>query len=46
LVPFLLEGVVGGQNNLMQPDGIHPNLDAQSILLAQVWEKLEAILGK
>jgi acyl-CoA thioesterase-1 len=45
LVPFLLEGV-GGQEQLMQPDGIHPNLDAQAILLAQVWEKLEPMLGQ
>jgi acyl-CoA thioesterase-1 len=45
LVPFLLEGV-GGQNELMQADGIHPNHDAQAILLAQVWSKLEPMLEK
>ena len=42
-VPFLLEGV-GGQNHLMQPDGLHPNGEAQSVLLQRVWEKLEPML--
>lgn len=45
LVPFLLEGV-GGQDHMMQADRIHPNGDAQAILLAQVWDKLEPMLGK
>jgi acyl-CoA thioesterase-1 len=45
LVPFLLEGV-GGQNHLMQTDGVHPNRDAQAILLGQVWEKLKPMLEK
>jgi acyl-CoA thioesterase-1 len=45
LVPFLLDGV-GGQEPMMQVDGIHPNRDAQALLLAQVWEKLEPLLGK
>lgn len=45
LVPFLLEGV-GGQNHLMQTDGVHPNRDAQAILLGQVWDKLKPMLEK
>lgn len=45
LVPFLLDGV-GGQEPMMQVDGIHPNRDAQALLLAQVWDKLEPLLGK
>jgi acyl-CoA thioesterase-1 len=43
LVPFLLEGV-GGKDVLMQPDGIHPNREAQPLLAQQVWERLEPIL--
>ena len=43
-VPFLLDGV-GGQNHLMQADGLHPNRNAQGILLGLVWEKLGPVLG-
>ncbi len=42
-VPFMLEGV-GGHRSLMQPDGLHPNGEAQPILLDRVWEKLEPLL--
>lgn len=42
-VPFLLEGV-GGNNGLMQPDGLHPNMAAQPVLLQRVWEKLAPLL--
>jgi acyl-CoA thioesterase-1 len=45
LVPFFLEGV-GGQAHLMQTDGIHPNGEAQAVLLRLVWEKLEGMLGE
>lgn len=45
LVPFLLDGV-GGNGNLMQPDGIHPNQAAQGILLGLVWDKLAPMLGR
>lgn len=45
LVPFLLEGV-GGQDHMMQADRIHPNGEAQALLLAQVWERLEPMLRK
>ena len=42
-VPFLLEGV-GGNAELMQPDGLHPNAKAQPVLMSLVWEKLEPLL--
>ena len=42
-VPFLLEGV-GGNAQLMQPDGLHPNLAAQPVLMRLVWEKLLPLL--
>lgn len=42
-VPFLLEGV-GGNAQLMQPDGLHPNLDAQPVLMRLVWDKLLPLL--
>ncbi len=42
-VPFLLEGV-GGNAKLMQPDGLHPNAEAQPILMQLVWEKLQSLL--
>lgn len=42
-VPFLLEGV-GGNDGLMQPDGLHPNLAAQPVLLERVWARLEPLL--
>jgi acyl-CoA thioesterase-1 len=42
-LPFLLEGV-GGQSQLVQADGLHPNRDAQAIIFGLVWEKLEPIV--
>lgn len=42
-VPFLLEGV-GGEAELTQPDGLHPNAKAQPLLEKQVWEKLSPLL--
>jgi acyl-CoA thioesterase-1 len=42
-VPFLLEGV-GGNAQLMQPDGLHPNAEAQPVLMRRVWETLEPLL--
>ncbi|SMF95318.1 acyl-CoA thioesterase-1 [Methylomagnum ishizawai] len=44
LVPFLLDGV-GGVEVYMQADGIHPNREAQPLLLEQVWNKLELLLA-
>lgn len=43
LVPFFLEGV-GGVPELMQPDGIHPQANAQPRLLENVWPTLEPLL--
>ena len=47
LVPFLLEGVATPErfDELMQRDGIHPNGDAQPLLLDNVWSVLEPLLG-
>ncbi|TNE82777.1 MAG: arylesterase [Gammaproteobacteria bacterium] len=43
LVPFFLDGVYD-QEGLMQDDGIHPTVEAQPILLNNVWPVLEPIL--
>ncbi|MBF7730849.1 arylesterase [Pseudomonas sp. N040] len=43
LVAFFLEGV-GGQPQLMQADGIHPNAQAQPRLLENVWPALKPLL--
>jgi acyl-CoA thioesterase-1 len=43
LVPFFLEGV-GGVPRLMQRDGIHPALEAQPILLDNLWPVLQPLL--
>ena len=40
LIPFLMENVAL-EPGLMQADGIHPNADAQPILLDTVWTILE-----
>ncbi|WBY04074.1 arylesterase [Ramlibacter tataouinensis] len=46
LVPFLLEGVADGPDptRLFQPDRIHPNVDAQPRMLANVWPQLRKLL--
>ncbi len=46
LVPFLLAGVADGSDPtaLFQPDRIHPNADAQPIMLDNVWPALRALL--
>jgi acyl-CoA thioesterase I len=36
LIPFLLEGI-GGNEKLMQSDGIHPNESAQSLIVENVY---------
>ncbi|UCJ15671.1 arylesterase [Pseudomonas sp. MM211] len=43
LVPFLLEGV-GGVDTLMQDDGVHPAVEAQPLLLENVWPTLKPLL--
>lgn len=40
LIPFLLEGV-GGEEDLNQPDGIHPNEAGHKIVAETVWKFLE-----
>ncbi len=46
LVPFLLKGVADGEDptRLFQGDRIHPNEQAQTILLANVWPALRKLL--
>ncbi len=43
LVPFLMDGVVLNRA-LMQDDGFHPNAEAQSRMLENVWSELEDLL--
>ena len=43
LIPFLLEGI-GGNETLMQRDGIHPTADAQPIIVKNVLPELEKLL--
>ena len=43
LVPFLLEDV--DLDSMLQADGIHPTAEAQPIILANVWAKLEPMLA-
>jgi acyl-CoA thioesterase-1 len=40
LIPFLLKGV-GGEPNLNQPDGIHPNVEGHKIVAENVWSVLK-----
>jgi acyl-CoA thioesterase-1 len=44
LSPFMLDGVATDQS-LMQNDGIHPSVEAQPLLLANVWPHLEPLLA-
>jgi acyl-CoA thioesterase-1 len=44
-VPFMLEGVALDKS-LMQSDGLHPNQDAQSIVLENIYPHLEPLLIK
>ncbi len=43
LIPFLLEGI-GGNEALVQRDGIHPTAEAQPIIVKNVLPELEKIL--
>lgn len=43
LVPFLLDSV-GGNDALMQADGIHPRAEAQPLILDNVWPHLQPLL--
>ncbi len=44
LLPFLLDGV-GGVDQWMQADRIHPNAGAQPIITDNVWQFLQPVLG-
>ncbi len=44
LIPFLLENV-GGIPELNQADGIHPTVEGQKIVAANVWEVLKGIVN-
>jgi acyl-CoA thioesterase-1 len=43
LIPFLLKGV-GGDPQLNQPDGIHPNAEGHRIVAENVWSVLKDVL--
>ncbi|HIW07483.1 MAG TPA: arylesterase, partial [Candidatus Ignatzschineria merdigallinarum] len=43
VLPSIVEKV-GGNSELMQSDGIHPNSEGQSFMLEAVWEQLEPLL--
>jgi acyl-CoA thioesterase-1 len=44
-VPFFLEGVALDER-YMQPDGLHPNAEAQPRVLDNVWKTLQAMLQR
>jgi acyl-CoA thioesterase I len=43
LVPFMLEGV-SGNPSLIQLDGLHPNAQAQALILENIWLELKSLL--
>jgi len=43
LVPFLLEGLAD-KREMFQADGIHPGVEAQALLLDNVWKPLQPLL--
>ena len=43
LLPSLVDGI-GTEQDLMQPDGIHPNASAQPLIRDRVWEELLPLL--
>ena len=43
LIPFLLEGI-GGNESLVQRDGIHPTAEAQPLIVKNVLPELEKLL--
>jgi acyl-CoA thioesterase I len=45
LVPSLVDGI-GTEQGLMQPDGIHPNADAQPLIVDRVWKALMPLLDQ
>lgn len=45
LVPFLLEGFAD-QPRFFQPDGVHPTVQAQTMMLDNVWSALSPLLPR
>jgi acyl-CoA thioesterase-1 len=45
LLPSLVDGI-GTEQDLMQPDGIHPNATAQPLIRDRVWEELLPLLDQ
>jgi len=45
LVPFMLENVAA-KRELIQDDGLHPNLTGQPIILENIWPSLQRLLNK
>lgn len=45
LVPFLLDGFAA-KRELFQADGIHPGIQAQALVLDNVWKRLQPMLGR
>lgn len=43
LVPFMLEGV-SGHPKYIQTDGLHPNAQAQALILDNIWPYLQTLL--
>jgi len=43
LLPSLVDGI-GTEQNLMQADGIHPNVTAQPLIVDRVWKELVPLL--
>jgi acyl-CoA thioesterase-1 len=46
LVPFFLSAIATERDRWFQPDGLHPNAQAQPLLLKAVWPTLAPILRK
>lgn len=44
-IPFILEGV-GGEEDLNQSDGIHPNIEGHQVVAQTVWGYLSPLLTK
>lgn len=45
LIDFILDGIALNRD-LMQPDGIHPNAEAQARLLDNAWPAIESVIRK
>jgi acyl-CoA thioesterase-1 len=45
LVPFMLENVAA-KPDLIQQDGLHPNVLGQPLILNNIWPELQSLLKK